>query len=157
MNSFAGIFWLVLAQLQNRFFVEHLPVAAYVRCLNKKNERNEIVCFYCTQSDILCGIARFSWGNKNKLRTFQPQKWKKNQNSHPQTKFTGSCIKKECIPKITSANLCISIHDIINYSTSICSFEFGKCGEEGKKSQKIECLENKKSFSDEIKNNCRSF
>ena len=44
----------------------------------KKNERNEIVCFYCTQSDfLLCGIARFSWGNKSKLRTFHPQKWKK--------------------------------------------------------------------------------
>ena len=62
----------------------------------KKNERNEIVCFYCTQPDIfLCGIARFSPGNKNKLRTFQPQKWKK-KNSQPQTKFTGS-YKKECI------------------------------------------------------------
>ena len=36
LNSFAGIFWLVLAQLQNRFFVEHLPVAAYVRCLKEK-------------------------------------------------------------------------------------------------------------------------
>ena len=34
--------------------------------------------FYCTQSEILlCGIARFSRGNKNKLTTFQPQKWKK--------------------------------------------------------------------------------
>ena len=43
----------------------------------KKNERNEIVCFYCTQYGILCGIAKFSRGNKNKLRTFQPQKWKK--------------------------------------------------------------------------------
>ena len=61
----------------------------------KKNERNEIVCFYCTQSDILlCGIARFSRGNKNKLRTFQPQKWKKFKNSQPQTKFTGSYKKK---------------------------------------------------------------
>ena len=64
----------------------------------KKNERNEIVCFYCTQSDILlCGIAKFSRGNKNKLRTFQPQKWKKIKNSQPQTKFTGSYKKKECI------------------------------------------------------------
>ena len=63
----------------------------------KKNERNEIVCFYCTQSDILlCGIARFSRGNKNKLRTFQPQKWKKIKSSQPQTKFTGSYKKKEC-------------------------------------------------------------
>ena len=42
----------------------------------KRNERNEIVCFYFTQSDILLfGIARFSWWNKNKLRIFQ--KWKK--------------------------------------------------------------------------------
>ena len=37
----------------------------------KKNERNKMVCFYCTQSDILLsGITRFSRGNKNKLRTF---------------------------------------------------------------------------------------
>ena len=36
------------------------------------------MCFYCTQSDILlCGVARFSWGNKNKLSTCQFQKWKK--------------------------------------------------------------------------------
>ena len=35
-NSFAGIFRLALSQLQNRFFVEHLPVAAYVRCLKEK-------------------------------------------------------------------------------------------------------------------------
>ena len=64
MNSFAGIFWLVLAQLQNHFFIEHLPVAAYVRFLKEKDI-------------LLCGITRFSRGNKNKLRTFQPQKWKK--------------------------------------------------------------------------------
>ena len=45
-----------------------------------------------------------------------------------------------------------SIHDIINYSTSICPFEFGKCGKEGKKLQTFEYLKNEKSFSDEIKN-----
>ena len=62
----------------------------------KKNAKNERVCFYYTQSDILlCGIARFSQGNKNKLRTFQPQKWKKIKNSQPQTKFLQ---KKECTP-----------------------------------------------------------
>ena len=32
------------------------------------------------------------------------------------------------IPKITSVSLCKPIHDIINYSTSICPFESGKCG-----------------------------
>ena len=53
------------------------------------------MCFYCTQSDILlCGIARFSRGNKNKLRTFQSQKGKKIKNSQPQTKVTGSYTKK---------------------------------------------------------------
>ena len=32
------------------------------------------MCSYCTQSDIvLCGIVRFSQGNKNKLRAFQLQ------------------------------------------------------------------------------------
>ena len=58
------------------------------------NVRNEIVCFYCTQSDIvLRDIARISRGNKSKLRTSQRQKLKKkkkNRNSQPQTKFTGS-------------------------------------------------------------------
>ena len=54
-------------------------------------------CFYCTQSDIpLCGIARFSRGNKKKLRTFKPLKneKKKKKNSQPQTKFAGSYKKK---------------------------------------------------------------
>ena len=40
------------------------------------------------------------------------------------------------IPKIASANLCKSVHNIINYSTSIiimdCPFESGKCGKKGK-------------------------
>ena len=51
----------------------------------------------------------------------------------------------------------MSIHDIINYSTSICPFESEKCGKEGKKSQKLEYLENEKSFLDEIKNISHSF
>ena len=55
------------------------------------------------------------------------------------------------IPKITSANLCKPIHDFINYSTSICPFQSGKCGEEGKKLQKFEYLENEEIFFDEIK------
>ena len=61
------------------------------------------------------------------------------------------------IPKITSANLCESSHDIINYSISICPFESGNCGKEGKKSQKFEYLENEKSVSDEIKKKIHSF
>ena len=61
------------------------------------------------------------------------------------------------ILKITSANLCKPIHDIINYSTSIWPFEVGKCGKEGKKLQKFEYLENEKSFLDEIKNIFHSF
>ena len=36
-------------------------------------------------------------------------------------------------------------------------FEPGKCGEEGTKLQKLECLENGKSFLDEIKNIFHSF
>ena len=61
------------------------------------------------------------------------------------------------ISKITSANLCKPIHDIINYSTSICPFESGKCGKEGKKLQKFEYLENKSSFLDEVKNTFHNF
>ena len=61
------------------------------------------------------------------------------------------------VPNSTSANLCKPIHDIINYSTSICSFQSGKCGKGGKKLQKFEYLENKKSFFNEIKNIFYSF
>ena len=43
------------------------------------------------------------------------------------------------------------IHDIINYSTSMCPFESGNFGKEGKKLQKFEYLQNEKSFLDEIK------
>ena len=60
------------------------------------------------------------------------------------------------IPKIKFANGCKPIHDI-NYSTSICSFESGKCGKEGKQLQKFEYLKNEKSFLDEIKNIFNSF
>ena len=40
------------------------------------------------------------------------------------------------------------VNHAINYSTSICPFESGKCGKEGKKLQKSEYLENEKSFLD---------
>ena len=89
-----------IAQLLSRFFVEHVPVAAYVRCLKEKEWKKWTSVFYCTQSDILCGIARFSRGNKSKLRTFQPQKWKKIKNSQPQTKFTGSYKKSVLLKKV---------------------------------------------------------
>ena len=55
------------------------------------------------------------------------------------------------IAKIESANLCKSIHDIINYFSSICPFESGKCGKEGQKLQKFEYLEYERSFLNEIK------
>ena len=61
------------------------------------------------------------------------------------------------IPKITPANLCKSIDDIINYATSICPFESGNCGKEGKKLQTFEYLENEISFLHEIKNIFYSF
>ena len=48
------------------------------------------------------------------------------------------------------------IHDI-NYPTSICPSESGNCGKEGKKLQKLEYLQNKKSFLDEMKNIFHSF
>ena len=39
----------------------------------------------------------------------------------------------------------------------ICPFESGKCGQEGKKIQKFEYVENEKIFLDEIKNIFDSF
>ena len=52
------------------------------------------------------------------------------------------------IPKITSTYLCKPIHDIINYSTSVCLFESEKFGKEGEILQNVEYLESKKSFLD---------
>ena len=43
------------------------------------------------------------------------------------------------------------IHDIINYSTSICPLEPRRYGKERKKIQKCEHLKNEKRFLDEIK------
>ena len=109
--------WYFLRSCWTYFFVEHLPVTALCAAWKKKNERNEIVCLYCTQSDILlCGIARFSRENKNKLRTFQHQKWKKYKNSQPQTKFTGS-YKKKGYENILSTVVDIS-HFFITWETS---------------------------------------
>ena len=48
------------------------------------------------------------------------------------------------IKKITSANLCKQIHDIINYSTSIYPFEFGKCG---KNYKNLNIFKTKRAFS----------
>ena len=55
------------------------------------------------------------------------------------------------ILKIKSGNLCKSIHDIINYYTSICPFEYGKCGKGGKKFHTFEYLKTEKSFLNEKK------
>ena len=44
------------------------------------------------------------------------------------------------------------IHDIINYSTSICPFVSGKSEKEEEKLQIFEYFENEKSFLDKIKN-----
>ena len=44
------------------------------------------------------------------------------------------------------------MHGIINYSTSICPFKSGKSGKEEEKIQKIEYIQNEKSFLDEIEN-----
>ena len=75
-----------------------------------------------------------------------------------QTKFDGVIWSGSwVIPKLTPENLCKPIHDIINYSYSICSFESGKCGKEKEKLQKTEYLKNKKSFLDEIKKIFHSF
>ena len=55
------------------------------------------------------------------------------------------------IPKISSANLCEPIYDIINYSTFICPYDPGKFRKDGKKLHKFEYLENEKSILDETK------
>ena len=65
------------------------------------------------------------------------------------TKFDGVIQSGfQVISNITSANLCKTMLDIINYSISICPFESGKSGKEEEKIKKFEYLENKKSFLD---------
>ena len=61
------------------------------------------------------------------------------------------------ILKITPSNLCKPMHDVINYSTSICPFESGKSGKEEKKIQKFEYLEIENIFLDELKSIFHSF
>ena len=61
------------------------------------------------------------------------------------------------IPKIVPENLRKPIYDIINYSTFICRIEFGKCGKEEDKLQKLEYLENEKSFLGEMENIFHNF
>ena len=60
---------------------------------------------------------------------------------------------KKLHPQIYASQLMTSL----NYSTSICPFESGNCGEKGKKLQKIEYLKNGKSFLDGIKSIFHSF
>ena len=50
------------------------------------------------------------------------------------------------IPKITSANSCKPIHDIINYSTFICPFESEKCEKEGKIYKNLNNSRTKRAF-----------
>ena len=76
----------------------------------KKNERNEIVCFRHKSGTLLCGIARFSRGNKNELRRFNLKKEKKNKNSQPQTKSTCSYKRKSVVFKFL---LHIFIHIVL--------------------------------------------
>ena len=37
-------------------------------------------------------------------------------------------------------------HDIINYSSSVCPFESGKCGKEEKKNKNLNILRTKRAF-----------
>ena len=73
------------------------------------------------------------------------------------TKFDGVILSGFWVtPKITPANLCKPIYDIINYSTSICPFESGKCGKEEENYKNMNFC-NLKSFLDEIKNIFHNF
>ena len=49
-------------------------------------------------------------------------------------------------PKIIPVNVCKSVHDIINYSTSICYFESGKVERRGKNTKKWISQDRKKLF-----------
>ena len=62
------------------------------------------------------------------------------------TKFDGVILSGFwVIPKIISASLCKPIHDI-NYSTSICPFESGKCENEHENYKNLNILRTKRAF-----------
>ena len=46
---------------------------------------------------------------------------------------------------MTSANLYRPIHDIMNYLTSICPFEYGKCEKQGKKYKNLNSSKTKRA------------
>ena len=70
--------------------------------LERKKESLEMMCVFCNNLTFFLVAKQGTVEKiKNKLRTFQPQKWKKIKNSQPQTKFTGSFIKKNNRAKIS--------------------------------------------------------
>ena len=97
-------------------------------------------------------VNSHSWGYKTSSENFLDQ-WCVTWPSLPMKYKMGFWV----ISKITSANLCKPVHDIINYSTFIYPIESGKCGKKGKKLQEFEYLKNEKSFLDEIKRVFHSF
>ena len=61
------------------------------------------------------------------------------------------------IPKITSADLRNTIHDILHFSSFICPFASRKCEKEGKKITKIWMSLKEKSLFDKMKSIFHSF
>ena len=77
LNSFAVIFWKVLAQLQNRFFVEHLSVAAYVCCLKEKEWKkwNSVFLKYSVWHSSLW-YCKVQSGKKEQIKNISASKMK---------------------------------------------------------------------------------
>ena len=63
-----------------------------------------------------------------------------------QNKFRKSPFSFLVIQKITSANLCKPVHDIINYSTFICPFDSGKCEKEKENYKNLNISKVKRAF-----------
>ena len=98
LNSFAGIFWLVLAQLQNQFFAEHLPVAAYERCLKEKEWKKQSSVFIVLSLTFFFVALQLSVGEiRTNYEHFSP----KNENKIRKTSLKQNLLvlmkKKECI------------------------------------------------------------
>ena len=58
---------MVLAQFQNRFFVEHLPVAAYAHCLKEKEMKEMKWCVFIVLSLTFFSVAL--QGSVGEIRT----------------------------------------------------------------------------------------
>ena len=110
MNSFAGVFWLFLAQSQNQFLQSTSPVTAYVRCLKEKEWKKWNIVFIVLRMTFFFVALQSSVGE---IRTNYEHFSLKNENKKKRTASLKQnllvLIKKECILQ-NHRQICAHLH-----------------------------------------------